>query len=195
MRKNLNNTLDYIIKSPIISGQGVYLFTKDKKKYLDFTGGMTGSISLGWGNKYVQKEIIKQLKKIEHIDYKTLKDENREKLKKIILKNKKNNLDEIFFSGQSGAEANEGAMKLSYQYHQASGKKNKKWFISRYQSFHGSTSDTVSIGDKKNLRIFKNFSPKFRSKVSEHNIYRHKKKDESIDEYTDRCIKDLKKKY
>ena len=176
MRKNFNNTLDHIIKSPIISGQGVYLFTKDKKKYLDSTGGMTGSISLGWGNKYVQKEIIKQLKKIEHIDYKTLKDENREKLKKIILKNKKNNLDEIFFSGQSGAEANEGAMKLSYQYHQASGKKNKKWFISRYQSFHGSTSDTVSIGDKKNLRIFRNFSPKFRSKVSEHNIYRHKKK-------------------
>ena len=31
MRKNFNNTLDYIIKSPIISGKGVYLFTKDKK--------------------------------------------------------------------------------------------------------------------------------------------------------------------
>ena len=194
MKKNFNKILDHTIKSPIISGQGVYLFTKDKKKYLDSTGGMTGSISLGWGNKDVQKEIIKQLKKIEHIDYKTLKDENREKLKNIILKNKKNNLDEIFFSGQSGAEANEGAMKLSYQYHQASGKKNKKWFISRYQSFHGSTSDTVSIGDKKNLRIFKNFSPKFRSKVQEHNIYRHKKRDESVDQYTDRCIKDLKKK-
>ena len=28
-----------------------------------------------------------------------------------------------FFFGQSGAEANEGAMKLSYQHHQASGKK------------------------------------------------------------------------
>ena len=84
-------------------------------------------------------------------------------------------------------------MKLSYQYHQASGKKNKKWFISRYQSFHGSTSDTVSIGDKKNLRFFKNFSPKFRSKVQEHNIYRHKKRDESVGQYTDRCIKDLKK--
>ena len=46
-------------------------------------------------------------------------------------------------------------MKLSYQYHQASGKKNKKWFISRYQSFHGSTSDTVSIGDKKTYVFLK----------------------------------------
>ena len=45
--KNFNKILDHTIKSPIISGQGVYLFTKDKKKYLDSTGGMTGSISLG----------------------------------------------------------------------------------------------------------------------------------------------------
>ena len=77
--------MDYAINSPIISGKGVYLFTKDKKKYLDSTGGMTGSISLGWGNKIIQKEIIKQLKKIAHIDYKSFKDENRTKLKNIIL--------------------------------------------------------------------------------------------------------------
>ena len=61
----------------------MFIYLLKIKKYLDFTGGITGSISLGWGNKDVQKEIIKQLKKIEHIDYKTLKDENREKLKKI----------------------------------------------------------------------------------------------------------------
>ena len=30
--------------------------------------------------------------------------------------------------------------------------------------------------------------------MQEHNIYRHKKRDESVDQYTDRCIKDLKKK-
>ena len=64
MKKNFNKILDHTIKSPIISGQGVYLFTKDKKKYLDSTGGMTGSISLGWGNKHVQREIIKQLTEI-----------------------------------------------------------------------------------------------------------------------------------
>ena len=186
--------MDYAIQSPISYGKGVYLYTKNKKKYLDSTGGMTGSISLGWDNKFIQNEIIKQLKKIAHIDYKSFKDENINKLKKLILNNKSNLLDDIFFSGQSGAEANEGAMKLSYQLHQASGEKNKKWFISRYQSFHGSSSDTVSIGDKKNLYLFKKFSPKFRSKVSEHNIFRHKNKNETDDEYTERCIYDLEKK-
>ena len=77
--------------------------------------------------------------------------------KKYLLKGKKHKLDEIYYAGNSGAEANEGAMKLSYQYHKANGKKNKKWFISRYQSFHGSSSDTVSIGDKFNLRFLKTF--------------------------------------
>ena len=145
--------MDYAIQSPISYGKGVYLYTKNKKKYLDSTGGMTGSISLGWDNKFIQNDIIKQLKKIAHIDYKSYKDENINKLKKLILNNKKNLLDDIFFSGQSGAEANEGAMKLSYQLHQASGEKNKKWFISRYQSFHGSSSDTVSIGIKESLFV------------------------------------------
>ena len=194
MKKIPSSLIDYSIKSPIIYGKGVYLFTKDKKKYLDSTGGTTGSISLGWGNKSIEDKLISQLKKIAHIDYKSLKDDNRDILKNLILKNKKNKLNEIYYSGQSGAEANEGAMKLSYQYHQAKGNKDKKWFISRYQSFHGSTSDAVSIGDKANLNFFKKFSPKYRTKVSEHNIYRHKKKDESESQYTDRCVDDLKKK-
>ena len=92
--------MDYAIQSPISYGKGVYLYTKNKKKYLDSTGGMTGSISLGWDNKFIQNEIIKQLKKIAHIDYKSFKDENINKLKKLILNNKSNLLDDIF-SGQS----------------------------------------------------------------------------------------------
>ena len=69
--------MDYAIQSPISYGKGVYLYTKNKKKYLDSTGGMTGSISLGWDNKFIQNEIIKQLKKIAHIDYKSFKTESQ----------------------------------------------------------------------------------------------------------------------
>ena len=194
MKKNYKNLMDYVLSSPIAFGKGVFLYTKNKQKYIDSTAGMTGSISLGWGNKIIEKNIIKQLKKIAHIDYKSFKDENRELLKNLILKNKKNKLNEIFYAGQSGAEANEGAMKLSFQYHQAKGRKNKKWFISRFQSFHGSTSDSISIGDKKNLNLFKDFYPNFRTKVSEHNVYRHKRSSETEDEYTNRCVDEIKKK-
>ena len=34
-----------------------------KNKYLDTTGGLTGTNILGWGNKSVESMIIKQLKK------------------------------------------------------------------------------------------------------------------------------------
>ncbi len=185
---------NYLLNSPIIKGEGVYLFTKNKKKYFDGTGGLTGTITLGWGNKKIENAIFNQLKKIAHIDFKSLKDENRDVLRKLLLTDKKHKLDEIYYAGNSGAEANEGAMKLSYQYHQANGKKNKKWFISRYQSFHGSSSETVAIGDKFNLRFFKDFNPKFRAKVKEHNLYRYKNINESEKDYSNRSIDEIEKK-
>ena len=188
------NYQDLLIKSPIVKGKGIYLYTKDKKKYFDSTGGITGTVTLGWDNKQIQNSIKKQLDNIAHIDFKSLKDVNRDKLRKILLSRNNHKLDEIYYAGNSGSEANEGAMKLSYQYHQANGKKNKKWFISRYQSFHGSSSETVSIGDKANLKFFKNFFPKYRSKVKEHNIYRHKRSSESYIDYTNRSIKEIELK-
>ena len=75
---NNNNYQKYLLESPIIRGKGVYLFTKNKKKYFDSTGGMTGSITLGWGNKKIENSIYKQLKNIANIDYKSFKDQNRE---------------------------------------------------------------------------------------------------------------------
>ena len=80
MKKNFNKILDHTIKSPIISGQGVYLFTKDKKEYLDSTGRYDRLYFLGGVINMFREKLL--TKKIEHIDYKTLKDENRENLKK-----------------------------------------------------------------------------------------------------------------
>ena len=188
------NYQDLLIKSPIVKGKGLYLYTKNKKKYFDSTGGITGTVTLGWDNKQIHNSIKKQLDNIAHIDFKSLKDTNRDRLKKILLSKNNHKLDEIYYAGNSGAEANEGAMKLSYQYHQANGKKNKKWFISRYQSFHGSSSETVSIGDKANLKFFRVFFPKYRAKVKEHNVYRHKRSNESDKDYTNRSIKEIELK-
>ena len=153
---------------------------------------MTGSISLGWGNKSIENKIIKQVKRISHIDYKSFQDENREILKQIILQNKKNKLNDIYFSGQSGAEANEGAMKLSYQLHKALGRKKNVGFYLENRVFMEALQMQLLLG-KKNLFLFKDFYPKFRVKIKEHNIYRHKKKFENENEYTTRSVQDLEK--
>tara|TARA_E500000081_G_C6139670_1_gene359410 strand:- start:3704 stop:4804 length:1101 start_codon:yes stop_codon:yes gene_type:complete len=46
----------------------------------------------------------------------------------------------------SGSDANEGAVKLASAYHHAKGNKNKKTILSFYDSYHGSTFLTSSIG-------------------------------------------------
>ena len=119
------------------------------------TAGATGHAILGWSNKKVIEKIIKQLKKISHIDYKYFVDENRELAAKKILSNTNHKLDKLFFVGGSGGEACVASMKLSYQYHCSIGKPYKKWFISRKQSYHWSSSDAIAVGDRPNLNLYK----------------------------------------
>ena len=196
----MSKTQEYLLRSfelaeeeNIIRGKGPYLYTK-KDKYFDTTSGLTGTAILGWSNPSVNRSIINQLKKISLIDYKYFLDQNREKLASLLLKKTKTNLNKLFLVGGSGGEACEAAMKLSYQHNCAMGYPNKKWFISRKQSYHGSGSDAISVGDRPNLNIYKSFFPKFRAKIEEHNVYRQKKKNETIEQYENRSIKDLEKK-
>ena len=192
-KSNLLRSFQVNFNESIIRGNGVYLITK-RKKYLDTTSGLTGTSILGWGNKSVEVAIKKQLSKIGHIDYKYFNDPNREKFAKLLLSSSEHKLDRFFFVGGSGGEACEASMKLSYQYHLAIGKPKKKWFISREQSYHGSSSDAIAVGDRSNLRIFKNFYPKYRAKVSEHNKFRRMKANENETDYENRCIYELENK-
>ena len=161
---------------------------------MDSTSGLTGTAILGWSNPSVNYAINKQLKKIPLVDYKYFLDSNREKLSRLLLSKAEHKLNRVFFVGGSGGEACEAAMKLSYQYHCAIGREGKKWFISRKQSYHGSGSDAISLGDRPNLNFYKPFFPRFRSKINEHNIYRIKKNKETVHEYETRSINELEKK-
>lgn len=193
-KKNyLLHTFNFDNNEKILKGENVYLFT-NKKKYIDSTSGLTGTSILGWSNPTINKAILSQLNKISHIDYKYFVDENRELAAKKILSNSNHKLDKLFFVGGSGGEACEASMKLSYQYHCSIGKPNKKWFISRKQSYHGSSSDAIAVGDRPNLNLYKPFFPKFRAKINEHNIFRSKKKGETTKEYEKRSVKELESK-
>jgi adenosylmethionine-8-amino-7-oxononanoate aminotransferase len=178
---------------PVSHGKGIYIFSKNKIKFTDLTAGSTGHAILGWSNKKIINQIIKQAKKISHIDYKYWKDENRTLLANKILSNKINKLDRVFIVGSSGAEACEAAIKMSYQIHFDKGKKNKSIIISRKQSYHGCTTHALSIGDRPNLYFYKNILNKNVRKINEHNFVRYKKKNESMIEYGFRSSKDLEK--
>ncbi len=174
----------------ITHGEGIYLISK-RRRILDASSGVTAHSILGYSQDSIIYAIKEQANKICHLDYKYFRDPQREELADVLLSKKKHNLDRVYFVGSSGGEACEAAMKLSYQAHFNAGEKSKKYFLSREQSYHGSTSDTLSLGDRPNLNFFKPMLPEGRFKVPEHNEYRHRKIGESAEEYSIRSVEDI----
>jgi len=173
---------------------GSYIYTKDKKKILDLSAGGTSYSILGWNNKEVNEAIQKQLNRFGHMDYKLWSDDNTYELAELLLSRAEHNLDRVYFSGNSGAEACEAAMKISYQAHYDEGKRNKKWFISREQSYHGATSDALALGERPNLDFYQPMLSPFRAKIPMHHPLYLKKDNESLDEYAKRSAKELEDK-
>jgi len=178
----------------ISRGEGINLYTKSGRKYLDTTSGFTAHAILGWSHPFVISEIKKQLDKITHIDYKIFRDENREELAELMLSRCESNLSTLYFAGNSGGEACEASMKLAYQYFVNLGKPKKSWFISRKQSYHGSSTDALAVGDRPNLDIYKALLPQQRAKIEEHNHFRHRLDGESLEQYASRSAKELEDK-
>lgn len=175
----------------ITHGDGLYLTTSDGSKYLDLTSGFTGHSVLGWGDRRINEAIISQLTKIPHIDYKMYSDPNRDKLACLLLDRAAHGLDRLFLCGGSGGEACEAAVHLSFQVHYEQGKSHKKHIISRTQSYHGATTECMALGERPNLEFYRPLFPDSRSKVTEHNIYRHKLPHESMDDYGRRSALEL----
>ena len=173
---------------------GIYIYTKNGKKVLDTTAGGTSYSILGWNHKKVNSALQDQIKKFGHIDYKIWSDENVEKLASLLLSKAEHDLDRVYFSGNSGSEACEASMRMSYQVHYDKGLPEKKWFISREQSYHGSTSDALALGERPNLEFFRPTLSPFRSRIPMHHPLYLKEENETLDDYAKRSAQQLKDK-
>ena len=120
-------------------GDGVYLYDTDGNKYLDFMAGIAVS-GLGYGNvelKNALKEQIDNLLHSSNLYYNTTCGKAAEALRRV------SGMDRIFFTN-SGAEANEGALKAARKY--AWQKKSGRFeFIAMKDSFHGRTMGALSV--------------------------------------------------
>ena len=190
----VNTFLNSQIPPQIEKTDHIFLTMLNGDRYLDFTGGFTSHAILGWTQPKVEEAIIKQLNKFAHIDYKNYSDENRYQLADLLLSRAEHNLDKVFFVGASGSEACEAALKISFQSHYNQGNTSKAWFISREQSYHGSTTHAMALGSRPNLDFFKPTWPSNVAKIPEHNEYRHKLLSETSDEYSKRSALFLEKK-
>jgi adenosylmethionine-8-amino-7-oxononanoate aminotransferase len=184
-----------------ISAENEYIYLSNYGKVLDFTSGWTGYATLGHNNKEILNSIKKQMKLYCHVDFNEFENPLVEKLSKKIIKFSKKKNKKIWYSGNSGSEALEAAMKLSYSAHLSNNKKNKTKFIHRSQSFHGASLHPLSISTFDIFDVFNKLKTK-NIQINQNNIYtkysqKYKmgiKKNESAEEHLVRSLEDLEEK-
>lgn len=118
----------------LVKGDGSYLFDDKGNKYIDFTSGI-GVNSLGYGNPDWVKAITDAAGSLQHISNIFLNSTTLKLAEELI---KKTNMCKVFFSN-SGAEANEGAIKLARKYSFDKYGLNRNKVLTLNNSFHGRT--------------------------------------------------------
>jgi len=148
---NLFNVYPLFNINPV-KAQGSFLWDDKGEQYLDFYGGHA-VISIGHNHPYYQHKLKDQLEKISFYSNSVqneLQTELAEKLGKL-----SGYEDYNLFLCNSGAEANENALKLA-SFHNG---KSKVLYFSG--SFHGRTSAAVSVTDNPKIVSPVNFSERF----------------------------------
>ena len=122
-----------------VRGKNATMYTDDGKKYIDFIAGI-GVNCLGHGNKALVKAISAQAKKEIHISNYYFSDTGLKFADKLL---EKTGFQGGYF-GNSGAEANEAAIKLARKYGELNGGSKRKTIVTLEGSFHGRTLATLT---------------------------------------------------
>jgi len=119
-------------------GEGAYLYDVTGKKYVDFLGGIAVNV-LGYNYKPLVEAISSQAAKIIHVSNLYYTQPQATAAAKLV---KLSGLDRAFFAN-SGAEANEGAIKLARKFAKNISA-DKVQIITAWDSFHGRTLATLT---------------------------------------------------
>lgn len=134
-------------------GEGSYLFTADGRRYLDFGSGIAVT-SLGHAHPHLVQAVQAQAAKLWHTSN-LFRIPEQERLAQRLVDN--SFADKAFFCN-SGAEANEGAVKCARKYFAVSGKPEKFRIITFEGAFHGRT--LAMLAATNNAKYLEGFGPK-----------------------------------
>ncbi|MBN1903955.1 MAG: aspartate aminotransferase family protein [Deltaproteobacteria bacterium] len=123
----------------LVKGEGCRVWDETGKEYIDFVGGIA-VCALGHSSPIVTKALIEQSKELVHVSnlYYTVP---QTRLAKLLVEN--SFADRVFFCN-SGAEANEAAIKIARRYSYEKYGTGRNTIISMKNSFHGRTMATMS---------------------------------------------------
>lgn len=136
-----------------VKGKGSRVWDQDGNEYIDFAGGIAVN-ALGHCHPRLINALHQQSEQLWHVSN-VFTNESALRLAKKIIDN--TFADRVFFAN-SGAEANEAAFKLARYYAAEKYSPYKTKIIAFYQSFHGRTFFTVSVGGQ--AKYSDGFGPK-----------------------------------
>lgn len=142
----------------LTSGKGATLYDENGKKYIDFGAGI-GVNAFGCADETWIKAVEEQLHKVQHTSnlYYT---EPCARLAKMLCE--KSDMKKAFF-GNSGAEANEGAIKFARKYSFDKYGEGRSTIITLENSFHGRTITTLAATGQDSFHtVFGPFTPGFK---------------------------------
>lgn len=116
---------------------GVYLYDRDGKRYLDFSSQLM-NVNIGHGDARVAEAVAKQMAEVSYV-YPGAVTEVRASVGKKLAQLAPGNLTKTFFT-LGGAEAIENAIKLARVY------TGRHKIITHYRSYHGGTMGAISAG-------------------------------------------------
>ncbi|MEH7302385.1 acetylornithine transaminase [Neobacillus drentensis] len=136
----------------LVKGKGSYVWDDQGKQYLDFTSGIA-TCNLGHVPDAVKEKLEEQLQDLWHCTN-LYHIPNQEKLAALLAANSCG--DQVFFCN-SGAEANEAAIKLARRYANKVKGSGSSEVVTFQQSFHGRTLATLTATGQE--KIQQGFSP------------------------------------
>jgi len=137
-----------------VKGVGSTLYDENGKDYIDFASGI-GVNSVGHGNAVLTSALCEQAKKIIHISNLQVIEPQAKLAQKIV---ELSGYDMGIFFANSGAEANEGAIKIARKYGETKFDEKRYKVITLEHSFHGRTITTVKATGQESFHT-PNFSP------------------------------------
>jgi acetylornithine/N-succinyldiaminopimelate aminotransferase len=130
-------------------GQGATVYSPEGKEYIDFTSGI-GVNALGYGNLKWADAVYKQALKLQHTSNLFYTEPGAELAKTLT---ERTGMSMVFYSN-SGAEANEGAIKIARKYSFDKYGEGRSTVVTLVQSFHGRTITTLAATGQDNFHKF-----------------------------------------
>ena len=134
-------------------GEGCWLVSNDGERYLDFGAGIAVS-SLGHAHPHLVETLVEQGSKLWHVSNLYQNPEGERFAKRLV----EATFADLVFFANSGAEANEAAVKMARRRHFVDGHPERYRILTFEGAFHGRTIAMIAAGGQK--KYLEGFGPK-----------------------------------